>query len=308
MNFWKLIPWSKKFCNDPLKWIAVSIALFTATFSTLFLPPTILPEEKSCNWEVYFSPHGGCTDAIIRELNSAKNSVLVQAYSFTSAPIAKALLNAHKRGVKVEVILDKSQRTDQYSSATFLYNQGIPVKIDAQHAIAHNKVMIIDGETVITGSFNFTKAAEENNAENLLVIRDKKLAERYTRNWQEHVQHSGGYVSKAEPKQGRVVQRTEISPLESKLNEYYDTVWKKIKDSWTIPEAHRKEMAGLETTIVLRINRDGKFREMRYEKRSGNTVFDQMVWEAIKKAEPLPPIPKELSDNTLEMGFRFRPD
>ena len=70
-------------------------------------------------------------------------------------------------------------------SATFLYNQGIPVKIDAKHAIAHNKVMIIDGETVITGSFNFTKAAEENNAENLLRIHDKKLAERYIGNWQE---------------------------------------------------------------------------------------------------------------------------
>ena len=89
--------------------------------------------------------------------------------------------------------MDKSQRTDQYSSATFLFNAGIPVKIDAQHAIAHNKVMIIDGETVITGSFNFTKAAEENNAENMLVIKDKKLAERYIRNWQEHERHSEIY-------------------------------------------------------------------------------------------------------------------
>jgi phosphatidylserine/phosphatidylglycerophosphate/cardiolipin synthase-like enzyme len=95
--------------------------------------------------------------------------------------------------VKVEVILDKSQRTDRYSSATFLYNQGIPVKIDAQHAKAHNKVMIIDGETVITGSFNFTKTAEESNAENLLVIRDKKLAERYIKNWEEHERHSEVY-------------------------------------------------------------------------------------------------------------------
>jgi phosphatidylserine/phosphatidylglycerophosphate/cardiolipin synthase-like enzyme len=64
------------------------------------------------------------------------------------------------------------------------------LKIDAKHAIAHNKVMIIDGEAVITGSFNFTKAAEESNAENLLVIRDKKLAERYIKNWQEHERHS----------------------------------------------------------------------------------------------------------------------
>ena len=100
------------------------------------------------------------------------------------------------KGDKVEVILDKSQRTQKYSFATFLYNSGIPTKIDAQHAIAHNKVMIIDGETVITGSFNFTKAAEQNNAENLLVIRDKKLAERYIKNWQEHDRHSEVYVGR----------------------------------------------------------------------------------------------------------------
>ena len=171
------------------------LPIFTFTLWILLSPlPTSLQEKPtSYNWEVYFSPHGGATDAITRELNKAKSTIFVEAYSFTSAPIAKALLNAHKRRVKVEVILDKSKRTQNYSPATFLYNQGIPVKIDAQHAIAHNKVMIIDGETVITGSFNFTKAAEENNAENLLVIKDKKLAERYIRNWQEHERHSEAY-------------------------------------------------------------------------------------------------------------------
>lgn len=56
--------------------------------------------------------------------------------------------------------------------------------------------MVIDGETVITGSFNFTKVAEENNAENLLAIRDRKLAERYIKNWQEHERHSEGYVGR----------------------------------------------------------------------------------------------------------------
>jgi phosphatidylserine/phosphatidylglycerophosphate/cardiolipin synthase-like enzyme len=56
--------------------------------------------------------------------------------------------------------------------------------------------MIIDGETVITGSFNFTKAAEEKNAENLLVIHDKKLAERYTKNWQDHAQHSEAHIGR----------------------------------------------------------------------------------------------------------------
>jgi len=168
-----------------------SLPIFAVVLCMVFFPSFIQSQEKPPTIEVYFSPHGGCTDAVIKELNKAKSTVLVQAYTFTSAPIAKALLNAHKRGVKVEVILDKSQRTDQYSPATFFLNAGIPVKIDAVHAIAHNKIMIIDGETVITGSFNFTKAAEQNNAENLLVIHDKKLAERYTKNWQEHERHSG---------------------------------------------------------------------------------------------------------------------
>ena len=64
--------------------------------------------------EVHFSPKGGCTDAVVAELDSAKTSVLVQAYSFTSARIAKALVEAHKRGVQVQAVLDKSQRTEKY--------------------------------------------------------------------------------------------------------------------------------------------------------------------------------------------------
>jgi phosphatidylserine/phosphatidylglycerophosphate/cardiolipin synthase-like enzyme len=174
-----------------MKRITALLAIFIFTFC-IFSPLPASPQEKPPAWEIYFSPHGGCTEAVIRELDKAKTTILVQAYSFTSVPIAEALLNAHKRGVTIEVILDKSQKTQKYSSATFLYNQGIPVKIDSQHAIAHNKVMIIDGEIVITGSFNFTKAAEENNAENLLVIRDRKLAERYIKNWMEHERHSEG--------------------------------------------------------------------------------------------------------------------
>ncbi len=142
---------------------------------------------------VYFSPNGGCTAAVVDALGKAKKTVLVQAYSFTSAPIAKALVDAHKRGVKVQVILDRSQRTEKYSSATFLLNEGVPPLIDAKHAIAHNKIMVIDGETILTGSFNFSKAAEEKNAENLLVIRDAELAKQYTANWREHEKHAEAY-------------------------------------------------------------------------------------------------------------------
>ncbi len=146
------------------------------------------------DWSVYFPPHGGCTEAVVQALGRAKSTVLVQAYSFTSAPIAKALVEAHRRGAKVEVILDKSQRTEKYSSATFIYNNCIPCFIDAQHAIVHNKVMVIDGRTVITGSFNFTKAAEEKNAENLLEIANAEMAAKYAQNWNAHRQHSEPYT------------------------------------------------------------------------------------------------------------------
>ena len=148
--------------------------------------------------EVFFSPKGGCTEAVARELGKAKESVLVQAYSFTSVPIAKALVDAFKRGVKVEVILDKSQKGEKYTSADFVIHAGIPTKIDSKHPIAHNKVMVIDGQTVITGSFNFTKAAEEGNAENLLVIRSPDLAAKYAANWKVHADHSDPYAGKTE--------------------------------------------------------------------------------------------------------------
>lgn len=135
--------------------------------------------------EVAFSPNGGGAGLIIRTIGEAKKTIKVQAYSFTNADIAKALLDAHKRGVNVRVVLDKSQETEKYTSATFLANAGVPVRIDDDFAIAHSKIMILDEETVITGSFNFTKAAEERNAENVLVIRgNKELAKLYLQNWQ----------------------------------------------------------------------------------------------------------------------------
>jgi hypothetical protein len=115
----------------------------------------------------------------VQELGKAKASILVQAYSFTSAPIAKAVVDAHKRGVRVEVILDKSQRTEKYSAADFVQHAGIPTKIDARHSIAHNKIMVIDGQVVLTGSFNFTKQAEE-----------------HTANWKAHAEHSEVYEGK----------------------------------------------------------------------------------------------------------------
>jgi phosphatidylserine/phosphatidylglycerophosphate/cardiolipin synthase-like enzyme len=175
-------------------------------FALLLLLTGCYPENSIPQGvQVYFSPHGGATDAVVNSLEHATNTVLVQAYSFTSAPIARALVEAKRRGVKVQVILDKSQRTEKYSEADFLKNEGIPTLIDAQHAIAHNKVMVVDAYLILTGSFNFTKAAEENNAENLLVINDPVLAKQYAENWSAHESHSETYDrgDRSEPRLGR---------------------------------------------------------------------------------------------------------
>jgi phosphatidylserine/phosphatidylglycerophosphate/cardiolipin synthase-like enzyme len=152
--------------------------------------------EGTARWKAYFSPHGGCTEAIVGEITHAKSNLLVQAYSFTSAPIAKAVVEAHRRGVHVAVVLDSSQASQRYSSADFLANSGVPVRIDAKHGIAHNKVIIIDGTTVLTGSFNFSKAAESSNAENLLVLTDPALARTYTTNFNAHAAHSTNYIGR----------------------------------------------------------------------------------------------------------------
>lgn len=163
----------------------------------IILPVSAEQFKSTGTVDVYFSPNGGATTAVVRELDSAMSEVLVQAYSFTSKPIAKALVDAKKRGVKVVVVLDKSQRREKYTSADFVAHAGIPTFIDDQHAIAHNKIMIIDRQTLITGSFNFTKAAEEKNAENLLVLKgNSALVERYLRNFEEHKGHSAPYIGR----------------------------------------------------------------------------------------------------------------
>jgi phosphatidylserine/phosphatidylglycerophosphate/cardiolipin synthase-like enzyme len=170
-----------------IAWLFFSLLILT------FFPFQVKAARPPSDEQVYFSPKGGCTAAIIKNLDQVEKWVLVQAYSFTSLPIAEALVNAHKRGVKVKVLLDKSQLKAKGSKLNLLVAAGIPVSIDTKHSIAHNKVMIIDGSTVLTGSFNFTTAAEDRNAENLLVIRDKKIAKKYQTNWDAHFKHSDPY-------------------------------------------------------------------------------------------------------------------
>lgn len=140
---------------------------------------TLPHKEVACT--VCFTPGGTCTKLIVESINSAKHEILVQAYSFTSPEIAEALIRAHRRGLKVICIFDKSQ--DKKIMILKIISSGIPTFIDHPQGIAHNKVMIIDDSLVLTGSFNFTKAAQFRNVENSIHLRGEKLVREYKDQW-----------------------------------------------------------------------------------------------------------------------------
>jgi len=131
------------------------------------------------SYEVHFSPKGGCADTIIYWIGRANQSVHVLMYIFTLQNVAEALISAHDRGVEVKMVFDKSQGSS-YSQYVILKAAGIEVRNDTNpNGIMHNKVAIIDYKIVITGSFNWTNSAENNNNENLIVIHSADVASRY---------------------------------------------------------------------------------------------------------------------------------
>jgi phosphatidylserine/phosphatidylglycerophosphate/cardiolipin synthase-like enzyme len=128
---------------------------------------------------VYFSPNGGCQEAIIKELQKAHKSIDIAMYSFTSREIAHALIEAKKREVKIRIALDPAQIKDQYSKSRYLISRGFSVKFHMGPGLMHDKFVVIDDRVVLSGSYNWTITADKRNAENLLVITDKGLAGKY---------------------------------------------------------------------------------------------------------------------------------
>lgn len=164
--------------NLCLAHVAVILLVFA---TTAYAQP--LPIGNS--YKLGYSPAGQSLKIIIDAIEEAEVSILVAAYSFTSKPIATALLAVHKRGVQVQVVADAKANRGQYTATTFLANQGVPVRLNSKYAIMHHKFMIIDGKHVQTGSFNYSAAAASRNAENvLLLLNVPELAEEYMREWQ----------------------------------------------------------------------------------------------------------------------------
>jgi phosphatidylserine/phosphatidylglycerophosphate/cardiolipin synthase-like enzyme len=139
---------------------------------------------ESAAIEDAFSPHQGATRLIVGVIAEAHQSIRVAAYTFTSRPIADALIKAARRGVDVRVVLDMRQSQGHGNLASYLISNGILMRKNGEYSVMHDKFMVIDGKTLELGSFNYTKSAEERNAENVLVLRAvPKIAREYAEEW-----------------------------------------------------------------------------------------------------------------------------
>jgi phosphatidylserine/phosphatidylglycerophosphate/cardiolipin synthase-like enzyme len=129
--------------------------------------------------KVYFSPNGGCQQAVISEIKKATQTIDIAMYYLSSGSIARGLVQASQRNVRVRIVLDQSQEIVSSSKSGYLIKHGLQVRYHLGFGLMHNKFAIIDGKSLITGSFNWTLTAEEKNEENLLIITDKETIEKY---------------------------------------------------------------------------------------------------------------------------------
>lgn len=141
---------------------------------------------KDTKIEVYFSPNGGAEQAVVRAIKDAEKSIDIAMYYFTSNEITWVVVEAHEKGRAIRVYLDESQRTEECSKSRFLAERGIPVRFEKGGGLMHNKFAVIDGQVLITGSFNWTASAEERNDGNLLIIGDAALAKVFAGKFEEY--------------------------------------------------------------------------------------------------------------------------
>lgn len=129
----------------------------------------------------YFAPENDTISPLLKEIKSAKKSIYFMVFSFTHDKLGKAMRDQYKKGIPVEGVFDRSQnQKDKYSEYEPMKKEGLLVRMDNNSGKIHHKVIVIDEETVITGSYNFSKRAEEQNSENLLIIKgNEDIAQAY---------------------------------------------------------------------------------------------------------------------------------
>lgn len=151
--------------------------------------------------EVGFSPNGGGEALVLKVIRSAGTSLRVLSYSFTSAPVTQALLDAKRRGVDVQLVADwKSNASEDPSgkaraALSALVNAGIDARTIKAYPIHHDKVIIADGQSVELGSFNYSESAARRNSENVLVNwNNPQLAKVYLEHFERNYRQSQPYT------------------------------------------------------------------------------------------------------------------
>jgi hypothetical protein len=136
---------------------------------------------------VYFSPKGGASESVEAAINNAKSEIRIAMFSFTRRPIRDALIKAkQERDLDIQVILDRRHSTNSdegKETLRRLKEAGIPMKFSVGSGYMHHKYAVIDRETVITGSFNWTGRGEGVNKENIVILNSASTAERYLENY-----------------------------------------------------------------------------------------------------------------------------
>jgi phosphatidylserine/phosphatidylglycerophosphate/cardiolipin synthase-like enzyme len=143
--------------------------------------------------QTFFSPDDGTAGQIIAALQNARESISFLAFSFTSDPISSVLLEQAAAGVTVIGVFEESQYYSNIGSEyENLLSAGLDVRLDGNENNMHHKVFIIDGETVITGSYNFSRSAEERNDENTIIIYSPEIAAKYLSEFERIYEKSDG--------------------------------------------------------------------------------------------------------------------
>ncbi len=140
-------------------------------------------DTENTNISLCFTPPKGCANLISEEIKQAKKDIFIQAYVLTHESIINAILYSRNNGVKINILLDYKSYKQNIKSYKLFKSKGININFDNMSGLAHNKIIIIDKKKVITGSFNFTNAADKRNAENVVLINDSKIASEFLNNW-----------------------------------------------------------------------------------------------------------------------------
>jgi len=166
--------------------LAILLSLSFQSCSTT--PNNLQPSSSDTHTKVYFSPSGGCQAKTIELITQSKKFIDIAMYSLNNTSILEALNKAKNSGIKVRVLVDRTQGMGVNKNVTLkLKQEGYDIRIHSVNNIQHNKFAIFDGKKVVTGSFNWTNNGEKTNEENCIILDDEAVVKAYENRFNDHL-------------------------------------------------------------------------------------------------------------------------